>query len=144
MFLHIGDNLVVREKEVIGIFDFETSTLSKHTKNYLRDKEKKGTITTVSDKLPKAFVVVKKNKESDFRIYLTLISSDLFLIIFCPSRSGFIMIQFHIRIIHYKISTSAYLQTEINIIERHCKLLLKSTHFFIYRTLYHHTCCGHR
>jgi len=75
MFLHIGDDLVVREKEVIGIFDFETSTLSKHTKNYLRDKEKKGTITTVSDKLPKAFIVVKKNKESDYRIYLTLISS---------------------------------------------------------------------
>lgn len=76
MFLHIGEDLVVREKEVIGIFDFETSTLSKHTKNYLRDKEKKGMIKTVSDKLPKAFIVVKKSKEPDPKIYLTLISSS--------------------------------------------------------------------
>ena len=36
MFLHIGDDLVLREQDIIGIFDFETSTLSKHTKKYLQ------------------------------------------------------------------------------------------------------------
>ena len=41
MFLHIGDNLVVREKEVIGIFDFETSHYPSTQKIISEIKKKK-------------------------------------------------------------------------------------------------------
>lgn len=75
MYLHIGDDLIVREKDIIGIFDFETSTLSKHTKKYLQDKEKKHMTLAVSDQLPKAFVVVQKNKEHGSKVFFTLVSS---------------------------------------------------------------------
>lgn len=75
MYLHIGDDLVVREKDIIGIFDFETSTLSKHTKKYLQEKEKKHMTLAVSDQLPKAFVVVQKNKEPGSKVFFTLVSS---------------------------------------------------------------------
>ncbi len=75
MFLHIGEDLVVREKDIIGIFDFETSTLSRNTKKYLQDKEKKHMTFAISDQLPKAFVVVQKYKEPDSKVFFTLVSS---------------------------------------------------------------------
>lgn len=75
MFLHIGDDLVVREKDIIGIFDFETATLSKHTKKYLQDKEKKHMTLAISEQLPKAFVVIQRKKESDSKVFFTLVSS---------------------------------------------------------------------
>lgn len=75
MFLHIGDDLVLREQDIIGIFDFETSTLSKHTKKYLQDKEKKHSTLAVSEQIPKAFVVVQKKEQKDPKVYFTLVSS---------------------------------------------------------------------
>ncbi len=75
MFLKIGEDLVVRKKDIIGIFDFETSTLSKNTKKYLQNKEKRHMTVAISDQLPKAFVVVQKNKELDSKVFFTLVSS---------------------------------------------------------------------
>ncbi|HPJ75323.1 MAG: DUF370 domain-containing protein [Clostridia bacterium] len=75
MFLHIGDDLVLREQDIIGIFDFETSTLSKHTKKYLQDKEKKHSTLAVSEQIPKAFVVVQKKEQKEPKVYFTLVSS---------------------------------------------------------------------
>lgn len=75
MFLHIGEDIVVREKDIIGIFDFETSTLSKHTQKYLQDKEKKQKIIAVTTQLPKAFVVINDKSNLSLKVYFTLVSS---------------------------------------------------------------------
>ena len=69
MYLHIGDDLVVREKDIIGIFDFETSTLSKHTKKYLQDKEKTHDVS-YSEQLPKAFVVIQRKRNLILKCFL--------------------------------------------------------------------------
>jgi hypothetical protein len=75
MYLHIGEDVVVNGKDIIGIFDFETATLSKNTQNYLRDKEKKGKTVTIGKEMPKAFIVVEGKKEIHSKVYLTLVSS---------------------------------------------------------------------
>lgn len=57
MFLHLGDSTVVNTKDIIGIFDMDTSTVNKATRDYLNLAEKKNKIIYVNYDLPKSFVV---------------------------------------------------------------------------------------
>lgn len=59
MFLHLGGDTVVRTREIIGIFDMDTSTVNKATRDYLSKAEKAGRITYVNYELPKSFVVTE-------------------------------------------------------------------------------------
>lgn len=73
MYLHLGGEYVIKEEEVIGIFDLDTSTVSKHTRNFLNKKEKEKKVINVSYELPKSFILVsKQNKE---KIYISQIST---------------------------------------------------------------------
>ena len=57
MYLHLGQGVVVPEASVIGIFDLDNTTGSKITRKFLENAEKDGRIVSVSDELPKSFVV---------------------------------------------------------------------------------------
>ena len=35
MYLHLGQDTILRTKEILGIFDLDTATLSKHTRDFL-------------------------------------------------------------------------------------------------------------
>ncbi|MDD6489835.1 MAG: DUF370 domain-containing protein [Clostridia bacterium] len=59
MYLHLGKDTVVRKKDIIGIFDLDTSTVSATTRNYLAKAEKDGKVINVSPELPKSFVLCK-------------------------------------------------------------------------------------
>ena len=63
MYLHLGENTVVRTDSIIGIFDMDTSTLSKWTKDYLSNATKNKRVINVSMELPKSFVVCNENNE---------------------------------------------------------------------------------
>ena len=52
MFLHLGQDTVVRLDEIVGIFDMENATISKHTRRFLSDAQKGGRIFNVSMELP--------------------------------------------------------------------------------------------
>ena len=73
MYLHLGGEYVVKEEEVIGIFDLDTSTVSKHTRNFLNKKEKEKKLINVSFELPKSFILVG-DKQNE-KIYISQISS---------------------------------------------------------------------
>ena len=47
MYLHVGQNTVIRTGEIIGIFDMETSTLSQTTRQVLARAEKEGKVVNV-------------------------------------------------------------------------------------------------
>ena len=47
MYLHLGQDTVIKMEEIIGIFDLETSTISKITRKYLADAEKAGRVVNV-------------------------------------------------------------------------------------------------
>ena len=69
MFIHLGENTVINDSEIIGIFDMDNTTISKHTRNLLRLAEKGGKVTAVTDDLPKSFVLCR-----DGSVYLCQIS----------------------------------------------------------------------
>jgi hypothetical protein len=57
MFLHLGKNIVIRTKDVVGIFDLETSTISNTTRNYLAAAQKSGRVISISSEMPKSFIL---------------------------------------------------------------------------------------
>lgn len=69
MYLHLGENTVITDKEIIGIFDMDTSTVNKATRDYLSNAEKNGRVEYVNYDLPKSFIV------SDKKVYVSPINT---------------------------------------------------------------------
>ena len=84
MYLHLGQDTVVRLDEVVGIFDMDKSTISKHSRQFLADAQKGGRIFNVSEELPKSYVVCV-DKEKNETVYISQISSSTLL-----KRTGFL------------------------------------------------------
>lgn len=83
MFLHIGGDFVVPIKNVIAILDLESTTLSKDTREFLSIAEEEGFIESISEDIPKSFIITEIDKKS--KIYLSPISS-----ITLQKRAGFV------------------------------------------------------
>ena len=62
MFLHVGNNKNIREKDIIGIFDADTSTVSSVTRKYLSAAQKRKEVEASSEEIPKSFVLYKKGE----------------------------------------------------------------------------------
>ena len=75
MFLHLGQDTVITTDEIIGIFDIDTTTVSKATRTYLSKKEKDGNIINVSYELPKSFIVTLNKNQKEKTVYISPISS---------------------------------------------------------------------
>ncbi|MGG7079527.1 extracellular matrix regulator RemB [Clostridium sardiniense] len=74
MFLHLGENVVVPIKDVIGIFDLQTTMYSSDTIQFLRMAEEDGFVERITSDKPKSFVIAEVDKKS--KIYLSPISSS--------------------------------------------------------------------
>ena len=59
MFLHIGNNKNIRERDIIGIFDADTATVASVTRKFLSRAEKKGLVDAATEEIPKSFVLYK-------------------------------------------------------------------------------------
>ena len=57
MYLHLGQNEIVPDHRIIGIFDLDKCSYEKRTREYLTRAEKDGVVLDVSGDLPKSFVV---------------------------------------------------------------------------------------
>lgn len=73
MFLHLGEDTVITDKGIIGIFDIDTSTVNKATRDYLAKAEKEKRVVYVNYDLPKSFVV------TDDCIYISPINTSTLL-----------------------------------------------------------------
>lgn len=60
MFLHVGNNKNIRERDIIGIFDADTSTVSAVTRKFLSGAGRRGEVEASSDEIPKSFVLYRK------------------------------------------------------------------------------------
>lgn len=74
MYLHLGQDTVISTENILGIFDMDTSTISKSTRNYLSLAEKNKRVVNVSSELPKSFIVCVENGE--ITVYISQISSQ--------------------------------------------------------------------
>ncbi|MEE0867050.1 MAG: DUF370 domain-containing protein [Clostridia bacterium] len=77
MFLHIGEGKIIDKEKIIGVFDLETTSTSKRTREFLRNSEKKGIVKNVSEEIPKTYIICEKNGEE--RVYITQISPKTLL-----------------------------------------------------------------
>lgn len=57
MFVYLGNDTTVKKDDVIGIFDIEECSVSRITADFLNASQKQGRVVSVSDEMPKAFVV---------------------------------------------------------------------------------------
>ena len=74
MYLHIGQNEIVPEKRVVGIFDLDKCSYEKRTREYLLKAETEGVVLDVSGDLPKSFVVCDHPYHPQI-VYLSQLSS---------------------------------------------------------------------
>lgn len=69
MYLNIGQDTVITDKNILGIFDLDNTTVSKSTREYINTASKKGECITVSlEELPKSFIVVAENNKKEIYI----------------------------------------------------------------------------
>ena len=57
MYLHLGQNEIIPQRRIIGIFDLDKCSYEKRTRDYLAAAEKEGVVLDVSGDLPRSFVV---------------------------------------------------------------------------------------
>lgn len=60
MYIPIGSDMSVRDQSIIGIFDLDNTTYSKHTRKFLSEAEKNGEVVTVAEDLPKSFLLTSE------------------------------------------------------------------------------------
>ncbi len=73
MYLHLGQNVMVRGQDVIGIFDLDNTTWSFRTRRFLDKAEREGRVITVGDDLPRSFVLTQEG-EGLPAVYITQLS----------------------------------------------------------------------
>ena len=73
MLLHLGENVVVPVKDIIGIFDLQNTMYSSDTIQFLRLAEEDGFVERITDERPKSFIIAEVDNMS--KIYLSPISS---------------------------------------------------------------------
>lgn len=83
MYLHIGQDTVVRLQDIVGIFDIDTTSISTTTRDYLKHAQQTGMIINVTDELPKSFIVCHEKNRVDHttqvKVYISQISSTTLL-----------------------------------------------------------------
>lgn len=70
MYLHLGQTTVIRDRDIIGIFDLDITSQSYRTRQYLSRAEQAGQVVTATDDLPKSFVVCQRRGTGEQTVYL--------------------------------------------------------------------------
>ena len=75
MYLHIGNGKSINQKNIIGIFDLDTATVSSQTKRFVAKMEKEGLVEYEDSDLPRSFLLIEDEKEKkNFSLRLSRIS----------------------------------------------------------------------
>jgi len=72
MYLSIGNDMAVRDRSIIGIFDMDNTSTSKRTRDFLKKAEQAGMVIPCDD-LPKSFVLTAEYGLN--QVHLTALSS---------------------------------------------------------------------
>lgn len=66
MYLHVGQNQIIKTKEIIGIFDIDTCSISPRTRLFFKKSEDAKKVVNVSFELPKSFIVTENKEKNVF------------------------------------------------------------------------------
>lgn len=62
MYLHAGNNKIIRTKSIIGIFDMDNATLGADTRAFLKKAQNDGVLEVSKTEIPKSFILYEKNE----------------------------------------------------------------------------------
>ena len=74
MYVHLGVDSVVKEDDIIAIFDLDSTTVSKHTRKFLNEAEKQKQVINVSFELPKSFILCGEKGKT--KVFISQLSSS--------------------------------------------------------------------
>ena len=74
MYLHAGNNKNIKISDIVGIFDTDSATVSKTTKQYLSECEKRGETETISFEIPKSFILTSEHHKNT--VYFSQLSAQ--------------------------------------------------------------------
>ena len=79
MYLHLGNDIVVRKNEILAVFDLDNTSQSYQTRGYLFAAEKAGQVVNAAgEEIPKSFVVCA-GKDGRQTVYLSQLNSSTLL-----------------------------------------------------------------
>ncbi len=76
-FIHLGKGTLVRDDEILGIFDLDITSQSHLTRKFLSLADKSGKVINAAEDLPKSFVLCEQKGE--IRVYLSQMASATLL-----------------------------------------------------------------
>ena len=77
MYLHLGSSVVIRQRDVVGIFDLDNTTASRATRDFLARAERDQQIVSIGGDLPRSFLLCREGGE--VTVYLSQFSSATLL-----------------------------------------------------------------
>ena len=57
MYIHLGRDYVLNDRDIIGIFNLETTTISPRGREFLNYAQKNGAVVSLSDELPQSYML---------------------------------------------------------------------------------------
>ena len=57
MYIHLGRDYVLNDRDIIGIFNLETTTISPRGREFLNYAQKNGAVVSLSEELPQSYVL---------------------------------------------------------------------------------------
>lgn len=73
MYLHLGNDVVVRKKDIIAVFDMDNTTVSKQSRRFLTVAQQEGSVVDITEDLPKSYIVTED--EGKIKVYISSVSS---------------------------------------------------------------------
>lgn len=73
MFIHLGNDAVIRSDSIVAVFDMENTTISRQSREFLAHAQKEGKVIDICDDLPKSYIIACADGET--RVYISSVSS---------------------------------------------------------------------
>ena len=73
MYIPIGNDMAIRDRNIVGIFDLDNCSWAYRTREFLSRAEENGEVVPVTDDLPKSFIVSEEYGMN--KIYLVQFNS---------------------------------------------------------------------
>lgn len=77
MYLHVGNDIIINKKEIVGVFDMENTTVSRNGRRFLKKAQSDGYIINATDDLPKTYILTEHSGMK--KVYISSISSKTLL-----------------------------------------------------------------
>ena len=69
MYLELGQNTVITDENILGIFDMDNTTVAKSTREFLSRNQKQGSVINVTYDLPRSFCLTTESGKE--KVYIS-------------------------------------------------------------------------